>query len=167
MYRGNKWGSSKSVFGKWKQSECTKSDLPLPWPGPCTPQQTAFRGLVGAEPRGTSIPQGSEEWSRLLHWGECDPGQQPLHLWSTWRDLQRPQTFPWENTQLPPRLCRPGPCPQSGPCNSKMHVMEKARQRWPSPQQSSLVTLSLHQLSSKLCETHFLSSSLHFLLMFG
>ena len=53
------------------------------------------------------------------------------------KDLQRPRTFPWRNTQLPPPLCRAGPCPQSGLCNSRMHVVGKARQRWPTPSRVS------------------------------
>ena len=49
------------------------------------------------------------------------------------KDLQRPQTFPWENTQLPPPVCRAGPCPQSGLCNSKCMWWEKPGRDDPSP----------------------------------
>ena len=130
---------------------------PCPGPAPHSRQQTVFCGLAGAEPPSTSIPQEPKEWSRLLHGGECGPEQQPLHLW-------RREGSP-ETSDLPlEEYTAASPPVQSWSMSSVRAVQQqnacggKSQAEMTHAQQSLLVTLPLCQLSSKLCETHFLSS---------
>ena len=151
----------KDCIWKMKTERMHKNNLPHPWarlPTP-TPSTTVFCGLDGAESLSSSIPQRPEERSRLLH-SRWTWVQSSSHcIFGACGGISRDHRPSLGRIRgYLPYCCRPRSCPKSGLCSSKMHTTEKARQRRPIPQWRPLVTLPLRQLSSKLCQTHLLSS---------